>query len=70
MKLKGLGQYAKFLTALGGQALIYAQYTYGASNKWVELATAAAVALGVYAVPNAPKPAAQMPPLPPAGPAA
>ena len=56
MKLTGLGQYSKFLVAIAGQALIYAQYTYGSSNKWVELATAAAVALGVFAVPNTPKP--------------
>lgn len=50
------GRYAKFLTALAGNALVYADITYGATNKWVELATAAAVALGVLAVPNSPGP--------------
>ena len=64
MNLKGLGQYAKFFTAVGGQALLYAQYTYGTNNKWVELATAAAAALAVLAVPNAPK-AAPAPVVPP-----
>ena len=49
-------QYAKFITAIIGQALVYGIYTYGSSNKWVELGIAAAAALGVYAVPNAPKP--------------
>lgn len=58
MKLKGLGQYAKFLTAIAGQALAYAQFTYGTDNTWVKVATAAAAALAVYAVPNAPKPPA------------
>jgi hypothetical protein len=48
------GRYAKFLTALAGQALVYAQYTYGAGNKWVTAATALAAALGVLAVPNTP----------------
>ena len=50
-------RYAKFLTAVAGQGLTFAQYEYGGGNKWVTLATAAAGALGVYAVPNAPKPA-------------
>lgn len=58
MDTRRLSQYAKFLTAIAGQALVYAQYTYGAGNKWVTLATAAAAALGVFAVPNAPRPAA------------
>ena len=63
MKPSNLGRYAKFLTAIAAQALAYAQYTYGSSNKWVELATAAAGALAVFAVPNAPKPApAPVPP--------
>ena len=71
------GRYAKFLTALAGNALVYADVTYGAANRWVELATAAAVALGVLAVPNAPAPpgraaapASPAPPAPPAGPVA
>ena len=55
------GRYAKFLTALAGNALVFASATYGSTNKWVELATAAAVALGVLAVPNTPTP----PPAPP-----
>ena len=58
-----LGQYAKFFTALAGQGLVYAQYEYGSGNKWVTLATAAAAALGVYAVPNTPKAPAPPPAL-------
>lgn len=66
------GRYAKFLTAVAGNALVYADVTYGATNRWVELATAAAAALGVLAVPNTPAPPAVMPelPAPAAGPAA
>ena len=63
MKVSGLGQYAKFLTAVAGQALVYAQATYGADNRWVQLATAAAAALAVFAVPNAKAPVV----VPPAG---
>ena len=74
MQVKTLpGRYAKFLAALAGNALVYAAATYGATNHWVELATAAAVALGVLAVPNAPAPPAILPdppPAPPAGPVA
>ena len=54
--IKFPAQYAKFITAIVGQALTYVQWEYGSSNKWVTLATAAAAALGVYAVPNASKP--------------
>jgi hypothetical protein len=54
------GRYAKFLTAVAGNALVYADVTYGTTNRWVELATAAAVALGVLAVPNTPKAAVQV----------
>lgn len=72
--LKALpGRYAKFLTALAGNALVYAAATYGRTNRWVELATAAAVAFGVLAVPNTPAPPAALPeppPAPPAGPVA
>jgi hypothetical protein len=62
-----LGRYAKFFTALVGQALVYAQVTYGSGNKWVQIATAAVAAIAVLAVPNTPKPAAPAaaPPLPP-----
>ena len=59
------GRYAKFLTALAGNALVFASATYGSTNKWVELATAAAVAFGVLAVPNTPAPPS-VPPTPPA----
>ena len=61
MNVKSLGQYSKFLTALAGQALVYAQHTYGAGNTWVTLATAAAAALAVFAIPNTPKPTAPPP---------
>ena len=65
------GRYAKFLTALAGNALVFASVTYGSTNRWVELATAAAAAFGVLAVPNtaaAPQPPAVIPvPVPPAG---
>ena len=58
------GQYAKFLTAIAGQAVVYLQWKYGASGaEWLPIVLAAAAALGVYAVPNAPKTA------PPAAPA-
>jgi hypothetical protein len=56
-----IGRYAKFLTAVAGQALVYAQFTYGADNRWVQLGTAAAAALAVYAVPNKPVPPAAPP---------
>ena len=68
------GRYAKFLTALVGNTLVYATITYGSTNKWVEIATAAAAALGVLAVPNttvlapgvlAPAPPAPAAPAPP-----
>jgi hypothetical protein len=54
-----ISQYSKSLTAIIGQALTFATLYYG-SNKWVAAAVAVAAALGVYAVPNSPKP-------PPAG---
>jgi len=58
------GQYAKFLTAVAGQAVVYLQWKYGASGaEWLPIVLAAAAALGVYAVPNTPAPA------PPAAPA-
>jgi hypothetical protein len=66
MKLSGLGRYSKFATAVAGQALVYAQFTYGADNRWVQLATAAAAAIAVYAVPNAAKVSPPSPVSPPA----
>jgi hypothetical protein len=52
-------QYAKFLTALAGQVVVYLQWKYGASGaQWLPIVLGAAAALGVYAVPNAPRPAA------------
>lgn len=62
------GRYAKFITALAGNALVFADTTYAANNRWVEVFTAAAVALGVLAVPNTPAPPAALPELPPAYP--
>jgi hypothetical protein len=50
-----LGPYSKFLTAVIGQVLTYATLYYG-TNHWVSVAVAIASALGVYAVPNSPKP--------------
>ena len=58
------GRYAKFLTALAGNALVYATATWGAANRWVDLATAAAAALGVLAVPNTPASSPVSPPSP------
>jgi hypothetical protein len=70
ISFKGVpSRYAKFFTALVGQALVYAQVTYGTHNKWVEIATAAVAALAVLAVPNTPKPTPAAP-VPPAGPVA
>ena len=71
MKLT-LSPYAKAIAAAIGQVLVYGLYTYGNSNKWVEVGVALASALSVYAVPNAAKAPAPvaLPPLPPAGPPA
>ena len=59
MKLN-LGRYAKFVTAIVGQAIAYASLYWGAGPdaKYVTIAIAVASALGVYAVPNQAKPAA------------
>jgi hypothetical protein len=57
-----LGPYSKTVAAVIGVALAYATQHY-ATNQWVAIAVAVAAALGVYAVPNQPKPPAQ--PLPP-----
>lgn len=56
-----VGKYSKAVTAVIGQALTYASLYYG-TDHWVSAAVAIAAALGVYAVPNTPKP-----PPPPAG---
>ena len=60
-------RYAKFLTALAGQVVVYLQWKYGASGaQWLPIVLGAAAALGVYAVPNAPKaPAVPAPPVTP-----
>jgi len=50
-----LGPYSKAITAIIGQAISFATLYYG-TNHWVSAAVAVASALGVYAVPNAPKP--------------
>ena len=65
MKLN-LGRYAKFITAIVGQAIAYASLYWGAgpNAKYVTIAVAVASALGVYAVPNQPK----VPPAAAAGP--
>jgi hypothetical protein len=55
LKIPAPGRYAKFLTATVGQALVYL-YTYGWAWHIKEAAIMAAVALGVYGIPNAPKP--------------
>ena len=54
MSLKLPGQYAKFITAAAGEALVYL-YTYGWAWHIKEAALMAAVALGVYGIPNTPK---------------
>jgi hypothetical protein len=46
-----IAAYAKFITAILGQALTYATFYYG-GNHYVAIATGVAAALGVYAVPN------------------
>ncbi len=56
-----LGPYSKTVAAVIGVALTYLTQYYG-TNHWVVLAVGIAAALGVYAVPNQPKP-----PPPPAG---
>ena len=62
-------QYAKFLTAIVGNVVVYLQWKYGASDTtWLPVVLGAAAALGVYAVPNAAAPAP--PPAPPSAPTA
>lgn len=50
-------RYAKFIAAIVGQAITYASLYWGSGPdaKYVSIAIAVASALGVYAVPNAPK---------------
>ena len=50
-----LGPYSKTVAAVIGQALTFATLYYG-GNKYVAAAVAAAAALGVWGVPNTPKP--------------
>lgn len=49
-----LGPYSKFVAGIVGQALTYATLYYG-GNHYVAAAVAVASALGIWAVPNAPK---------------
>ena len=66
-------QYAKFITAIVGQVVVYLQWKYGNATTWLPIVLGAAAALGVYAVPNTPKPGPpsnlttgpQVPPVPP-----
>jgi hypothetical protein len=61
-------QYAKFITAIVGQVVVYLEWKYGSSTTtWLPIVLAAAAALGVYAVPNSPAPAPV--PAPPPAPA-
>ena len=59
--MPNLGSYSKTVTAVIGVALSYASQYYG-TNHWVSAAVAVAAAMGVWAVPNSPKP-----PPPPTG---
>ena len=55
MTIKALpARYAKFLTSVAGQAVVYLQI-YGTSWHLVPAVTMIAAAAGVLAVPNAPK---------------
>ena len=54
-----LAPYRKAVTSLVGVGLTWASLYFGsnpADAKWLSIAVGAAAALGVYAVPNAPKP--------------
>jgi hypothetical protein len=48
-----LGKYSKFWVAVIGLAITTAAVAFGSTNHWVVEITAAASALGVYAIPNA-----------------
>lgn len=50
-----IGPYRKFLVGAIGQALTFASLYYG-TNHWVVTAVAIAMALGIYGIPNDPKP--------------
>jgi hypothetical protein len=54
-------QYAKAIAGVVGLGIQFAQWKYGTGNEWVIAAVAAASALGIYAIPNAPKPAPAQP---------
>lgn len=57
-----LAPYSKFLTAIAGLALTILVQKYGSgTSTWLPYVTGALAALGVYAVPNVPKPAAESP---------
>ena len=70
--MKVPAQYAKFIAAVIGEAIAYIQL-YGLTWHLQPALVMAGAALGVYAVPNAPKPAPpsnltagpQVPPVPP-----
>jgi hypothetical protein len=49
-------QYAKFIAAIIGNVVVFLQWKYGSTGAtWLPIVLGAAAALGVYAVPNAPK---------------
>lgn len=57
--LTRLAPYRKAFTSLVGLGLTWATFYFGsnpADAKWLSIAIGVASALGVYAVPNAPKP--------------
>ena len=57
--LARLAPYRKAVTSLVGVGLTWASLYFGsnpADAKWLSIAVGAAAALGVYAVPNSPKP--------------
>ena len=57
--MKMPAQYAKFLTAIAGNVVVYLEWKYGSSGaEWLPIVLGVASALGVWAVPNAPKAAA------------
>ena len=63
--MKVPAQYAKFITAVVGQVVVYLEWKYGSSSTtWLPIVLAAAAALGVYAVPNAQPPAPAVTPQP------
>ena len=66
ISFRGLpAQYAKFITVLIGQAIVYLQL-YGATWHMVPALTGIGISLAVLGVPNAPKPPAPAAPGKPA----